>query len=323
MAEAGRARRGVIVSSSVSAEDAQRIIEAGRALGADIDVRPADDHATLDAALDAVPNAEFLLADFLPDASSMAGTGAGTAFSRVTVDEELPAATRDAALARVANIRWIQLAAAGVNQETGSLVWREAPQIAITTASGLPSVAMAQYIVAVILTHANRFDQLHRYRAVRDWSVRRDFQTEILVGRTLGLLGYGGTGRRVAHIARALGMRVAAIRRSVGSNLPERYRRPALDAIDAGPEPAEVWGIEALDRLLAESDYLACTLPLTPETRGLIGRREIGLMKPGAIVINVSRGPIFDEAALTEALREDRLGGAALDVFETEPLPAD
>jgi phosphoglycerate dehydrogenase-like enzyme len=307
----------------VTVADAQRIVEAGRALGAEIEIRQADDYDALDAALDAAPEAEFLLADFLPDASSGAGTGANTAFSRVTVDDAMPAAIRDAALARVARLRWIQLAAAGVNQEAGSIVWREAPQIAITTASGLPSVAMAQYIATVILTHANRFDRLNRYRDVRNWSIRGDFQAEILIGQTLGLLGYGGVGRRAAIIARALGMRVIAIRRSIDSPPPERYRRPAFDPIDDDLEPAEVWGMESLDRLLDESDFIACTLPLTPETRGLIGRHQIERMKPDAILINVSRGPVIDESALIDALRKNRIGGAALDVFEAEPLPAD
>jgi len=325
MTSAGSSRRprGLIVSSSVTAADAQRIVEAGRALGAEIGIRQADDYQSLDAALDAEPEAEFLLADFLPDASSGAGTGASTAFSRVSVDEMLPAAIRDAALKRVANLRWIQLAAAGVNQEAGSIVWRETPQIAITTASGLPSVAMAQYIATVILTHANRFDRLNRYRDIRNWTVRSEFQTEILIGRTLGLLGYGGVGRRVAMIARALGMRVIAIRRSVDSIPPERYRRPAFDPIDDDLEPAEVWGMDSLDRLLAESDFVACSLPLTPETRGLIGRHQIARMKPDAILINVSRGPVIDESALIDALRNGGIGGAALDVFENEPLAAD
>jgi phosphoglycerate dehydrogenase-like enzyme len=195
--------------------------------------------------------------------------------------------------------------------------------VAVTTASGLASVAMAQYVGASILFHAHRLWRLPEYRAVRDWTVRKSFQPQILIGRTLGLLGYGGTARRVAHVAHGLGMRVVAVRRSPGRSVQEQYRRPEIDDLDAGPEPAEIWGPQSLDRLLSEADYLACAVPLTAQTRGLIGAREIALLKRGAVVINVSRGPVFDENALIAALQSGRLGGASLDVFETEPLPAD
>ncbi len=322
--EARRAIRGLITSESVNAEDRRRIVAAAAALGVELVDHPAGDNAQMAAALDAVPDGEVMLADFLPDADSgAAGTGSSYAFGLISTAADLAPEVREAAHRRVAGLRWIQIAAAGVNQEAGSFVWRETPEIAVTTASGLPSVAMAQYIAAAILQHAHGFGRLGRYRDVRNWSVRGEFRTEVLVGRTLGLLGYGGTGRRVAHIAHSLGMRVVAVRRSGEGDAPERYRLPEIDAIDQGPEPAELWGLEQLDRLLAESDYLACTLPLTGETRGLMGARELGLLRPHAFVINVSRGPIFDEPALIAALQNGRLAGAALDVFETEPLPDD
>jgi phosphoglycerate dehydrogenase-like enzyme len=317
-------RRGLVTSDSVNAADRRRIVEAARRLGVELIDHPAADNAQMAAALDAVPDAELMLADFLPDADSgAAGSGSSYAFGLVAAAADLPADVREAAHRRVRNLRWIQIAAVGVNQEAGSFVWRETPQIQVTTASGLPSVAMAQYIAAAILNHAHGFGRLGRYRDVRNWSVRSEFRTEVLVGRTLGLLGYGGTGRRAAHIAHALGMRVVAVRRSGDGQPPARYRLPAIEAVDRGFEPAEIWGIDQLDRLLGESDYLACTLPLTAETRGLVGARELGLLRPSAVVINVSRGPIFDEAALIDALRNGRLAGAALDVFETEPLPDD
>lgn len=316
--------RGLLTSESVNAADRRRIVDAARQLGVQLIDHPAADNAQMAAALDAVPDAELMLADFLPDADSgVAGTGSSYAFGLVAAAGDLPADMREAAQRRVRNLRWIQIASVGVNQEAGSFVWRETPQIQVTTASGLPSVAMAQYIAAAILNHAHGFGRLGRYRDVRNWSVRGEFQTDVLVGRTLGLLGYGGTGQRTAHIAHALGMRVVAVRRSGDGEPPARYRLPPIEALDRGVEPAEIWGIDELDRLLRESDYLACTLPLTAETRGLIGARELGLLRPSAVVINVSRGPIFDEAALIDALRDERLASAALDVFETEPLPDD
>jgi phosphoglycerate dehydrogenase-like enzyme len=181
---------------------------------------------------------------------------------------------------------------------------------------------MAQYVTASVLFHAHRLWRLPEYRSVRDWSLRRAFQPSILIGRTVGLLGYGGVGRRAAHVLAGLGMRVVAVRRSPGRPAAEHYRRPEIEALDTGPEPAEIRGLDSLDWLLRQSDYLVSTVPLTSESRGMIGARELGLLPRGAVVINVSRGPIFDEDALTEALQSGALGGASLDVFRVEPLPA-
>ena len=128
---------------------------------------------------------------------------------------------------------------------------------------------MAQYVIGAILDHAHGFWRLASYRDVRDWSVRRQFRSRVLVGRTLGLLGYGGVGARAAQIAHALGMRVIAVRRSGDdpASAPPAVPIPGIEAIDAGPEPAEIWGLDGLDWLLAQSDYFACTVPLTAEPR--------------------------------------------------------
>lgn len=129
-----------------------------------------------------------------------------------------------------------------------------------------------------------------------------------LRGKVLGIAGVGKLGRVVAGYGRAFGMKVMGWSRS---NTPERSAR--LGIAYAG----------ALDVLLQASDVVSLHLPLTPQTRGLIGRREIGQMRPGAVLINTSRGPLVDEAALIEALSEGRLGGAGLDVYDSEPLPLD
>jgi phosphoglycerate dehydrogenase-like enzyme len=129
-----------------------------------------------------------------------------------------------------------------------------------------------------------------------------------LAGKVLGILGYGRIGQAVARRARAFDMEVLAIRR-----------------VTAQPDPhdiASVRGPEALDDLVARSDYLAITLPLTPETRGLLGDRQLRLMKPTAIVVNVARAHIVDEDALFAALAERRIAGAALDVWYRYPTAA-
>ena len=316
--------QGLIVSSTLNDEDAARVVEAGRRLGAEVIRRRVADHAQFLAALDEFPDASFVLADFLPNATAESGAGLSFAFSAVADDVPLAPDVRAAAHRRVAGLRWIQLGAAGVNQEAGSFVWRDEPAIAITTASGLPSVAMAQYVIGAILDHAHGFSRLGTYRAARDWSVRREFRGRVLVGKTLGLLGMAGSvpGRR--ELRMSLGMRVIAVRRSAEARRAprSRYRIPPIERLDSGDEPAEIWGVDRLDELLAQSDYFACSVPLTAATRGLIGARELALLPQDAFVINVSRGAIFDQDALIEALRSGRLSGAALDVFDPEPLPA-
>jgi glyoxylate/hydroxypyruvate reductase A len=145
--------------------------------------------------------------------------------------------------------------------------------------------------------------------------------TETLPGKTLGVVGLGHVGREVSRVARAAGLRVMATARTAGTP----GGPPPLDRVeDAGAGVAHVvLPPSALDTLLAQSDYVALTVPLTPETRGLIGAAELARMKPGAVLINVARGAVVDEPALSEALRRRHLGGAALDVFVVEPLPSD
>jgi len=152
---------------------------------------------------------------------------------------------------------------------------------------------------------------LTRHFAEEDASIRAGgWQHTIgpgLAGRTLGVLGLGRLGGPVADLARAFGMRVIAWDRSL---TPERAARH-------GAQPVE------RDALFAESDLLTLHLPLTDSSRGLVGAREFALMKPTAYLINTSRGPIVDEGALLEALTAGRLAGAALDVYDVEPLPAE
>ncbi len=127
-----------------------------------------------------------------------------------------------------------------------------------------------------------------------------------LDGATVGILGLGAIGHSVARRCKALGMRVIGTRRSA----------EPLEAVD------EVLGPEGTRRVLAESDVVVVVLPLTPETRGSLDAEALAAMKPRGLLVNVARGGIVDEAALARALEEGHLGGAAVDVFEEEPLPA-
>jgi phosphoglycerate dehydrogenase-like enzyme len=135
------------------------------------------------------------------------------------------------------------------------------------------------------------------------------FDNELVRGKTLGIVGYGDIGRAVAERAHPLGMRILSAR-----------RRPERSAND--PLIEHAFPSEARRELMAASDYVVVAAPLTPQTRGSIGEAEIGCLKPEAVLINIGRGPVVDERALVRALDEKRIRGAALDVFEREPLPA-
>ncbi|QNE36754.1 2-hydroxyacid dehydrogenase [Leifsonia shinshuensis] len=139
------------------------------------------------------------------------------------------------------------------------------------------------------------------------WNERSDWRGQGLQGRTVGIVGLGSIGLETARLLRALGITVAAYNRS--------------------PKTAEAGDLGItmlpLDELLAVSDYVVVTVAAAPGTHGLIGERELGLMKPSAFLINIARGSVVDEAALIDALRTHRIAGAGLDVFEQEPLPQD
>ncbi len=157
--------------------------------------------------------------------------------------------------------------------------------------------ATAELTVALLLSLLRRVTEGDRLVRRRDeWALAPTFMLgEGLAGKTLGVVGLGRIGREVARLAEAFGMRVVHTR---------------------GSGPYEDL---PLDRLLAEADVVSLHVPLTPDTRHLIGRRELALMRPSAVLVNVSRGPVVDEEALLEALEAGRIAGAALDVYEREP----
>ncbi|MGE5618595.1 MAG: D-2-hydroxyacid dehydrogenase [Sphingomonadaceae bacterium] len=207
-------------------------------------------------------------------------------------------------------LRWIQLVSAGAEHlfEIGI----DRTDILVTTASGIHRHAIAEYSLCVMVMLARRMPLVLRESERHQWkpSRLRTYYGEELCGKTLGILGLGAIGQRVATVARCMGMRVLGLRRSGGEGLPEGLVH-------------EVYGPDGLMELLPQCDFLLVLVPLTRETRGLIGQRELHAMKPSAYLINVARGGIVDEAALARALREGWIAGAAVDVFEQEPLPED
>jgi phosphoglycerate dehydrogenase-like enzyme len=225
----------------------------------------------------------------------------------------LPRELLHAALARTAALRWIHTGAAGV----ASLLHPELREhgITLTNSAGIHGPAMAETALGMMLHFARGLDYAAAAQRRGDWDTapfeRTDSGIRELAGATLGIIGYGGIGRELGARASALGMRVLALR-----------RRGAAAAADAGGEPVMLAGEDALPRLLTNSDFVVVAVPSTPATRGMIGAEQLGLLRRDAVLINIARGDVIDEAALLDTLRARRIRGAALDVFTTEPLPA-
>jgi phosphoglycerate dehydrogenase-like enzyme len=178
---------------------------------------------------------------------------------------------------------------------------------ALTNGRGVFRWPLADWVAGVMLFFA--FD-LRRVIQQQEQGVWKPIIGKMLNGHTLGIVGYGEIGSAAAARARVFGMKIAALR-----------RRPEL--FQADPLVDQSYGPAQLKELMAASDYVLVVTPLTAETRGLIGDSEIAAMKPTAILMNIGRGPVIDEAALIRALVTHRIRGAALDVFNKEPLPPD
>jgi phosphoglycerate dehydrogenase-like enzyme len=206
-------------------------------------------------------------------------------------------------IAATPKLRWFHTPAAGVDRLVEIPDFRERG-IALTNNSGSYDIQIAEHVLAFVLAGAKR---LHLYRdqqGKREW---RDLEHDELRDQTLVVFGAGSIGGEVARMASAIGMRVIAVRRRPG----------------AVPGAQKVVTPEALGEAAAEADYLVVAAPLTPATRGAISRDVMARMKRTAWIVNIARGPIIDETALADALRDGRLGGAGLDTFAQEPLPAD
>ena len=201
-------------------------------------------------------------------------------------------------------LRWIQGTSAGIGGMLDRTGLVRSP-IVFTTAAGVHGIPLAEFALLGLLHFAKGMPRLARHQAQRRWELHA---TTLLRGSRALLVGLGGVGREVARLLAAVGVQV------VGAGLPgKNYDVPGVTEYVADTQISDVLG--SVDALI-----LAC--PLTSRTRHLIGGRELALLRPGAVVVNVARGAVIEERALIDALSTGRLGGACLDVFETEPLPA-
>jgi phosphoglycerate dehydrogenase-like enzyme len=209
-------------------------------------------------------------------------------------------------LVRVApELRWVQASMAGAG-EIVDRVGLQNTNVVITTASGVYSGPLAEFVMMALLTHAKDLNRLRRDKAEKRW---REAHTETLYGKTLCVIGLGNIGRAVAERARPFGLRIGGVKRTI------REEDVAWNYAD------ELYDTRDLHPALRKADYVVVTLPGTPQTYRLLDAEAISTMKQGAYFANVGRGKVVDEGALIEALRSGHLSGAALDVFEEEPLP--
>ena len=216
---------------------------------------------------------------------------------------------RPAQLSAATKLKWVHSTSAGV----GQLMYPELRNsgVVVTNASGIFSVPMAEHIIGLILALARNFPDTVRQQEKAIWSQQdlwdKPQHLAEVNGTLLLILGYGSIGREVAQRAQALGMRVWGVTRS-GKG-------------DATHAEKIVTSAE-LNNVLPHADYVLLCAPETAETNSLIGAEQLALMKRSARLINVGRGSLLDEAALISALESGALGGAAIDVAQTEPLPA-
>jgi glyoxylate/hydroxypyruvate reductase len=222
--------------------------------------------------------------------------------AEVLLDVDVPNTSKGLA-ARAPALKWIQASSSGVGEWVRRLELVDSP-IVVTNAAGLHATPLAEYVVFAMLYFAKRWPLMVAEQRAHHWE---RCAIDTLLGKTVGIVGLGSVGRQVARLAKPFGMRVIATRRS---GAPE----PLVDRLFPPTE---------LQTVLEQSDFLVLCVPHTSETEGLIRARELVLLKPSAVLINIARGIVLDEPALIDALRSGRLAGAALDVVAHEPLAAE
>ncbi len=203
------------------------------------------------------------------------------------------------------NLRWVHLGYAGVDM----ILYPEVvnSNIIVTCSKGIHQYHMTEFLFGMILTLTRGFKKIYANQRLKIWDkqVARDFES--LYGKTMGILGLGNIGRQIAKVAKAFGMYVIGMKRT----------NAKVEYVD------EIVTREGFQHLLESSDFIVVVLPLTDETYHLIGEREFEMMKRKPYFFNIGRGAVVDEKALVKALKEGKIRGAGIDVFEDEPLPSD
>lgn len=200
---------------------------------------------------------------------------------------------------RAPQLKWLQIVSTGID----TYLDLASKPLIVTCAKGVHSKAIAQHISMMMLVFTRNFQRHQQEQRNKIWNRDPDSITT-LAGKRLGIVGLGGIGEHLIPFASWSGMEVVGIKKRSTSKYPN----------------LQVWGMDRLNELLRTSDHIVLALPYTPETVELLNEHRINQIKPGAFLYNVSRGELINEQALIRALQTKKLGGAALDVFEKEPL---
>jgi len=251
--------------------------------------------------INVIDGSEIAFAEYYGDESARSKFDAMLAETEVIYGLILP---KDI-LERAPRLKWLQTMSAGVDRFARMEIWNS--PVIITGVSGMHATPIGEFAMEFMLMFAKRAPDCFRMQQKHEWG---RYMPTVLRGKTVGVVGLGSIGKEIARLSKAFGMRVIATRRSVKKPTKARHVDMLLPA-------------GQLHKLMSESDYVVVATPLTHETRGLIGEKELRAMKPSAYIINIARGGIIDEEALIHALEEKRIAGAGLDVVATEPLPPD
>ncbi|MFC2055656.1 D-2-hydroxyacid dehydrogenase [Chloroflexota bacterium] len=221
------------------------------------------------------------------------------------------------------NLCWIQFHWAGVNHAIDAPILSK-PGLVATTLSGAGATKMAEYILMMLLALGQHLPDLFTLQESREWPKDRweRFAPLELRESTVGILGYGSIGRQVARLLHPFGAQVLACKQDAmqpvdSGYTPEGYGDPTGDFVH------RLYPSQALRSMLKKCDFVVITVPLTPATLGMIGEEQLAALKPGAFLVDVSRGGVLHQEGLIHALKENMIAGAALDVFPEEPLPED
>ncbi len=253
---------------------------------------------------------QLAMLDQLPADTSIAVGNSVEAFERTASDAtvifkwSLSGALLREVFQMCPRVQWVHNRSAGLD----NILFPEivASPVPLTNGSGVFSPSLGEFALASILYFAKDLRRMIRSQEAGRWD---QFDITEIAGQTVGIVGYGDIGRAVATRVKAMGMRVLAVKR----------HGPPLYNVD--PLVAQIFSPDRLHKMLPQCDYVVVAAPLTAETKSMIDAAALACMKPDAVVINIGRGPVVDEPALIDALSANRIKGAALDVFDREPLP--
>jgi len=206
-------------------------------------------------------------------------------------------------IARAPKLKWFQVTSAGVDRHQGTELWNS--KVILTGVSGIHATPIGEFVMGLMLMFAKNTPLSFKMMQTREW---QRYMSGTLRGKTVGIIGLGHIGGEVARLSKAFGMKVIATRRSAQT----AGKTKNVDLLLPSSRMKE---------LLGQSDYVVLTLPLTPDTKHIIGEAELKAMKPTAYIMNIGRGPLIDQEALIKALDEKLIAGAGLDVTVPEPLP--